>query len=278
MTQEELRKVQMLQLEMAKEVKRICEKHQIQYFLDAGSMLGAVRHKGFIPWDDDLDIGFLREDYNRFIEVCKIDLPDSLFLQTWDTDEHYGLPFAKVMLKETLYKQIECGTSKAADMIFVDLFPYDNMSSNIIKRKCQFYFGKTAEKLLLYKQGYAVWIYSKHRFLHRILSLTSHLFTKEILKKIVYNMQTMENNVKTAQVINLNGAYRDKEYMEFNGTKTKKMMFEGYEFNIPLGWEQLLKNMYGDYMKLPPENEQVNKHKATIIDMGRYQILNSATR
>lgn len=88
----------------------------------------------------------------------------------------------------------------------------------------------------------------------------------------------MENNVKTAQVINLNGAYRDKEYMEFNGTKTKKMMFEGYEFNVPLGWEQLLKNMYGDYMKLPPENERVNKHKAAIIDMGRYQIRNSAAR
>lgn len=273
-----LRELQLCQLDIALEIRDICEKYKIPYFLVGGTLLGTIRHGGFIPWDDDLDIGFLREDYNRFIEICKNDLPDRLFLQTWDTDEYYGLPFAKVMLKETIYKQIECGTSKAADMIFVDLFPYDNMSSNIIKRKYQFYLGKTAEKLFLYKQGYAVWIYSKHRFLHRIFSLTSHLFTKKILKKIIYSMQTMENNIKTAQVINLNGAYRDKEYMEFNGTKTKKMMFEGYEFNVPLGWEQLLKNMYGDYMKLPPENERVNKHKAAIIDMGRYQIRNSAAR
>ena len=72
----ELRNIQLLQLMIAKEVKRICELHKIQYFMIGGTLLGAVRHKGFIPWDDDLDFGFVRSDYERFLEFCKTDLSD----------------------------------------------------------------------------------------------------------------------------------------------------------------------------------------------------------
>ena len=82
----ELAKIQNCQLDMAIEVKRICEKYKLRYFLAYGSMLGAVRHKGFIPWDDDLDIGMPREDYDQFVFICQTDLDPDYQLITWKND------------------------------------------------------------------------------------------------------------------------------------------------------------------------------------------------
>ena len=91
----QLESVHKVQLEIANEVKRICDKYNIKYFMIAGTLLGAVRHKGFIPWDDDLDIGMLRNDYNRFIKLAAKDLKEIYYLETWYTSSGYGLPYAK---------------------------------------------------------------------------------------------------------------------------------------------------------------------------------------
>ena len=97
-----LRNVQLVQLEIAKEVKRICEQNNISYFMDGGTLLGAVRHKGFIPWDDDLDFGFTRDNYEKFIATAKKNLSSEFFLQTWDSDREYGYAFAKIPIPTTL--------------------------------------------------------------------------------------------------------------------------------------------------------------------------------
>ena len=93
----------MIQLEMLKEVKRICEEHDIKYFLDSGTLLGAIRHKGFIPWDDDLDVAFIREEYNKFLNVASKELDNRFFLQTWNNDNEYALPFSKIRMNNTKF-------------------------------------------------------------------------------------------------------------------------------------------------------------------------------
>lgn len=101
----EIRDLQMLQLEIAKEVKRICEINQIDYFLAGGTLLGAVRHQGFIPWDDDIDIGMKLTEYKKFLVCCKDQLDERFELQTWDLDLSYGMPFAKIRLCNTTMEE-----------------------------------------------------------------------------------------------------------------------------------------------------------------------------
>src|SRR5690554_4796206 len=91
-----LKAIQSIQVEILLEIDRICKKNDIRYQLFAGTLLGAVRHKGFIPWDDDIDLAMLREDYDKFIQVCKYDLDNKYFLQTYETDPQYTFTFGKV--------------------------------------------------------------------------------------------------------------------------------------------------------------------------------------
>ena len=100
-----LRKVQLTQLEIAKEIHRVCEENDIRYFLSDGTFLGAVRHQGFIPWDDDMDIGMLREDYEKFCRIAPQKLGEKYVFQNWYTDPNYGLPFGKVMKRGTVYQE-----------------------------------------------------------------------------------------------------------------------------------------------------------------------------
>ena len=125
-----LRKVQLVQLEIAKEVKRVCEENDIQYFLDSGTLLGAIRHKGFIPWDDDLDLGMVRAEYDKFLKIAPQKLSPKYKLITWEKEQEYPHQFCKIMKIGTTYLE-EAQKGNATSGIFVDIFPYDNFPDDV---------------------------------------------------------------------------------------------------------------------------------------------------
>ena len=259
MDKKSLRQAQLAQLLLAKETKKICEKHNLNYFLLAGSALGAVRHKGFIPWDDDLDIGMLREDYDKFMEYAKEELPKTIFMQTWDTDENYALPFLKLRLEGT--KFVERNT-KDVDLhkgIYIDIFPFDNVPADEQAQKKQAKETSFYWKCLLAKNHYVLWD------------------DKDWKKKSIYRLVRMATSVMSKKQIQ---AKIDAQMLAYNGQKTKKkrlwletteiVRFEDDYFPIPKAYDAYLKSLYGDYMKLPPEDQRENRHNICEFDLGNY--------
>ena len=117
---------QKVMLEILVEIHRICVENNITYWLEAGTLLGAIRHKGFIPGDDDCDISMPRKDYERFLQIAQEKLPETMFLQTKETDKEYPLPWAKIRKNGTLLIETgETGEEKYHHGIFVDIIPYD---------------------------------------------------------------------------------------------------------------------------------------------------------
>lgn len=111
-TNEEIRSVQLVELKILLEIDRICKEHSIEYFLTSGSVLGAVRHGGFIPWDDDIDIGMSRENYDRFIEIAPHALRQPYVLQTYNTDRYSPILYAKIKNTDTVFLNMPTGRAK----------------------------------------------------------------------------------------------------------------------------------------------------------------------
>lgn len=145
------KKVWNVELNILKEVKRICEKHNIKYFAEGGTLLGAARHGGFIPWDDDIDVAMLRDDYNKFIEIAQSELPEHLFIQNSKTDIRPNL-FTKIRDSRTTW------IPKGNDLklknygIFIDIFPLDGCDNNIEQIRNDYFKLDLAHNELAFKE------------------------------------------------------------------------------------------------------------------------------
>lgn len=270
-----LPKLHSCEILIVKEVKRICDKNGIKYFMIAGTLLGAVRHKGFIPWDDDMDIGMLREDYERFLKIAKEEIGENFFLQTTETDLAYGLNFAKIRLKNTFIEEAAAST-KAQAGISIDIFPFDavpNDAKEITKHKKRTYFLR---RLLLAKQNYNA--RGKKRGVKRIvyagLKFISLFYSrKKLCEKIDFECERYNNpNEKPLKIVNIGGAYGyDKEtIMREWVDSTVELPFEDFTLSAPAGYKEYLEYFYGDYMTPPPEDKRYNRHGLLKVDFGSY--------
>lgn len=260
-----IKDLQLVCLEIFKEIKEICDNHNIEYFMIGGTLLGAVRHKGFIPWDDDLDIGLKREDYNKFLEIAAKKLSDKYFLQTFDTDPNYPLAFAKVrknntFLEETHYENIDMHKG-----IFVDVFPLDKMPNNKFFRKLfllrlsilyRFSLIANLNIQLNTNKKYEV-ILKIIRVPFKLFRIPSKRYLEKFNKRIQkYNKSKKSNFIACATNIQNEKIVYDKSWYD----KTKKGEFENIEVSIPIETDKSLRKSYGDYMQLPPESERVPHH------------------
>lgn len=270
MDNETLRKVQLAQLDIGKEIKRVCDENGIKYFLDSGTLLGAIRHKGFIPWDDDMDMGMLREDYERFIEIAPKKLKSEYFLQTWKTDKSYPYAFAKIRKKGTIFIEAVSQKTNAHNEIFVDIFPYDVYPDNETVRT------KLMKKIMLLK--YSLWMKDGMTPWLRHKSILDRLLVRAKYVPHYFYALTHSRDAMIAEYEKLMPMYNaetSKYYVEQSGgtpfgkwiiptecfKKFIEVKFEDTMFLVPEKYDLYLKTVYGDYMQLPPVEKRGNWHQ-----------------
>lgn len=270
MDRELLRKVQLTQLEIAKEIKRVCEENNIQYFLCFGTLLGAVRHKGFIPWDDDMDMGMIRSEYERFLKIAPQKLKPEYVLQTWHSDPEYPLPFAKVRKRGTVYLENKSARMKE-NGFFVDIFPYDFQPATEEERE---YVNKQRVDLFrtkLMKSKFTPWMEEgkinwKKRGGYLYYQMKALLVSGEELARrhdelvMSYGENDLlywQEGIGVMRKIKLEWCTELTEYE-----------FEGEQFKGSKYYDEVLRTSYGNYMQLPPENERENRHQIAEVDFG----------
>lgn len=252
-----IRRIQMEEILILDEVVRICKKHNIQYFLAGGTLLGAVRHHGFIPWDDDLDIMMMRNDYNKFLKVCEEEIDPRFSLQYEKTDENYWLPFAKVRLKNTIYDEIKAQRNIKEKGFWVDIFPLDySMGSNK--------WIEQIKRIVLIKIQNGVRMYKWEANGKESDDVNSHvLVLYTILKKLgIKNKQLLGLYSRVAKssrgkrfIVNQGSKYGiEKQTMPYEYYFPPTMiLFEGKDYCAPNRCRDVLSHIYGDnYMNLPP--------------------------
>lgn len=273
-----LRKVQLLQLKIAKEIKRICDKNNIDYILDSGTLLGAVRHNGFIPWDDDMDIAMTRKNYSKFIEVAKLELSKEFFLQTWDTDRNYPMPFAKVRLNGTKYIENVFEKAVMHQGIYVDIFPYDVWPREKHKQKILWRKRLFIQSMIMMKCNYmkfksdAAWKYFLKAVMFTFIKFLSLFYSKQRLIKKYEKMTDKFNKFKSGemyeQTVNFKFGYWVIPSTCFD--KGVELPFEDEVFKCPKNYDEYLKKVYGDYMTPPSEDKRLKGHQILEVDFGLY--------
>lgn len=270
MEKEVLRKVQLVQLEMLREIDRVCRENGIRYFLYRGTFLGAVRHQGFIPWDDDLDVAMLREDYEKFCRIAPEKLGSRYFLQNWHTDPNYALPFGKIRKRNTLYTEAKSAVLKE-NGFYVDIYPLDFAPEKEEERHA------LARKLLhlfrvkLMKSGYTPWmeedkIVWKKRIGYLLYQFASLFISQETLIKKYEALAAAvpESGLLYEQSALPKTHYFQKEWCQ----ELADYPFEDGYFPGPKAYDACLSSIYGDYMTLPPEGKRENRHQIVEMDFG----------
>ena len=252
----ELRRLQLVELELLVELDRVCRKHGIRYLMDGGTMIGAVRHKGFIPWDDDIDVAMLREDYEKFKTVTWDLNPELCFFQDHTTDANYRWGYGKLRKKGTSFVRKGQEHIKCQDGVFIDIFPFDDIPANRIAQKLQDMYLFCLRKILWSEVGKVTCI-GIMRTWYWILSKIPHKWVFARIDAI--SKKSRNESPCKVRILMFPAFSKNREYgldkrvlLEAQDFEFEGRMFLGYK-----NFDARLSAEYGDYMKLPPKGEQV---------------------
>lgn len=268
MTDEILTRMHKIQLEILLEVDRICKKYNILYCVSDGTALGAVRHQGFIPWDDDVDITMLRDQYDRFCGICPKELDhERFFWQTVETDPGYRWTHGKMRRKGTQYVRSKQEHMTNVTGVFCDILPVDDRPDNNFLQSIQQVICMYL-RLALWSPVGAVWeTNTLKRSCYRVIS--------KIPRDIIYNLF-----LKTATYYNKKGYKRCAYYCALDNSKfnhdgflkrwfleMQDIYFEQHTVPVSKDVAGYLKFAYGDYMSLPPADKRVGNAPASLIEL-----------
>lgn len=260
-----LPQVRKVELEILSVVHQFCIKYNIKYTLAYGTLLGAVRHKGFIPWDDDIDIWMPREDYDKFIELWYNNPVDGYILQTPYNEPEYTQNFTKIRKDNTTYLQMGEEQLSYHKGIFIDIFPLDRIASSKFKTIMQ---KLDAIFMMLYSRKY---IPPNEKGLKKMISKIA----LSVVPKSKYNEMKRKFEIAIIKKSSKDCGYRsfdtfsDLNIASFSSEmfdNLQEIEFEGQFFWAPEESVDILKKQYGDFMKLPPEEDRVWTHHPVFID------------
>jgi len=268
-----LRRLQLCELAMLKEAVRICDKYGLTYYLSAGTFLGAVRHKGFIPWDDDVDIRMPRGDYEKFVRVLRKELKEpykGVFFRYGNATHRYYCRIEDPRIKLKRSQGIKEETSSA----WMDIFPLDGMPKDPVKNKLR------QLRLLWRRMWFQISVFDETISLKKKRPLHERIIIWLVLRLNLQKRVSFDRNwVKLDRALKSCSAETAYYYVNFMGYyKFRDMIpksvygegamypFEDAEFKGPADYDAFLTALYGDYMQLPPEEDR-NKHSMELESM-----------
>ena len=261
---DDLRRLQLTQLEILDVIDNVCKRHHIHYSLYAGTLLGAIRHQGFIPWDDDLDVCMERSEYERFIKVWDEDRPEGYLLQNKNNTPGFTQSFTKIRKEHTTFLQFESERKKYHTGIFVDVFPIDRVPVKRISKvlflwKCMRYQLLTREYIPPDAGKAVQWVSSALLFLipkkkrkavmERDLKYVKSFTNPRLPRIAIERMATLRVPLPS----NLTDSFEER-------------LFEKKMYPVFKEWDAYLRLKFGDYMTMPPESERIWQHHPIVLD------------
>jgi lipopolysaccharide cholinephosphotransferase len=248
-------------LRLLEEFDRVCRVLQIPYVLFAGSMLGAVRHQGFIPWDDDIDVMMLRPDYERFMREADAVLDRETFYLQKEFSEHWPMFFSKLRLNHTAcLEKYHPKDPQSHQGVYIDVFPCDDAANTELGRGLQFLASKVVIAKGLDRRGYDTDNIGKKLFMAICRVLPQKPFLWLTTKK-------NENSKMVHSFYAAARGYAKNVYPRRFFENRCNMMFEGKTYPIPEEYDALLKILYGDYHQIPPPEKRACKRHVLLLDL-----------
>ena len=261
---QDLKTLQELELENLDVLIEVCKKHNLRYYLIGGTLIGVLRHHGFIPWDDDIDVGLPRTDYNKFVKVVKKELPDFMDVRTMTSDPNYKCYFTRLINnKKKIYW--DHGQYKAKIGVWMDVFPLDGLPNNLFIRKLHVFNVNAHKAIYKFSQINYVTTNKERPFIERFL-IKFAMVTR--IGKLINPDRSLHSLDRTLQkydyekqdwVWNFSGCYGEKEQVrkiELGGNR--KDIFENRTVSIPEAAEDYLDHIYGNWRELPPVEKRIS--------------------
>ncbi len=237
-----LRRAQLRMLEILKVVDAICAKHGIEYTLDGGTLLGAVRHGGFIPWDDDIDINVKRDDLAKLRKILPRELPSHLVYQDYFTDPYYPTLIAKVRERDSYMYEEPCTDKLKEKGIFIDIIPIEEIPNLKWKAKLDYWYGHCLRGIHHYAD-------TKDTILSYIVFPFAWGLT--VFTRFINKFRNID------QLAHVYGWYAYNGFLKKDYYPIKRMSFEGFQVCVPNNPDAVLTALFGDYMQIPPKDKRM---------------------
>lgn len=268
---ETLKHLQKVQLMMLKDFNEICESNDITYFAIGGTLLGSIRHKGFIPWDDDIDVLMFREDFEKLNELMSKFPNEKYHLINVLNEETYHFTWGRFNLKNTKIEDWWTSQVKYTVNLYIDIFIMDKIPDNKLKRFIHRWSCFTLNQMV----QYSLVKFENESRVKQFIQQSMYYFLKilpispmTIKKKCIKTYRKYEN-IECKEYCDFPSVMHMPIYDPNDFLPVKKSIFEDIEINIPKNYDKILTKLYGDYMQLPPEDKRFNPAHYK-IDFGKY--------